>query len=385
MSSTLMLHSSDSQPAGSGDIETDAHPIPYGGRLMFTQSWEDPACDIAALRPQPGDTMFAVTSGGDNVLEFLLSDPGKLIAVDLNPTQTYLLELKMAAFRELSHEEMLHLLGVRSTQTSRELYGRLENNLTDEARAYWSANLSWFDEGLLTRGGFERYFALLRRILRVLVGRKRMEHIFLLTPRRQREFYEDEWNTLRYKLFLRVLCSKWVLSKRLDPSWFEHAEVDSFGQHFTGMANHVLAVLPARSNYFLAQILLGRYLDEKQVPKYLRPENFDTIRDRLDRIEIRTQDVGDALGDLADQSVDTLALSNVFEYSPPELFERSKRSIARVAKPGARLSLRNLLAPRILSDDPTFVVDRELSERLQKADRGFIYSRFQAAIIRRER
>ena len=362
----------------------DVHPVPYGGRLMFTQSWEDPACDIAALRPQPGETMFAVTSGGDNVLEFLLSDPARIIAVDLNPTQSYLLELKMAAFRQISHEDMLHLLGVRSTEASRELYDRLKNTLTDEARTYWSANLSWFDKGLLIRGGFERYFALLRRILRVLVGRKQMEHLFLLTPDRQREFYEGEWNTLRYRIFLRVLASKWVLSKRLDPSWFEHAEVDSFGQHFTGMAHHVFAELPACSNYFLAQILLGRYLDEEHVPKYLRPENFDMIRNRLDRIEIHTQDVGDALADLADQSVDTFALSNVFEYSPPHLFEQSKRSIARVAKPGARLSLRNLLAPRVLSDDPTFVVDRELSEHLQKADRGFIYSRFQAATIRRE-
>ena len=48
--------------------------IPYGGRLMFTQSWEDPACDLAALRPQRGDTILAITSGGDNVLGLLLTD-----------------------------------------------------------------------------------------------------------------------------------------------------------------------------------------------------------------------------------------------------------------------------------------------------------------------
>src|SRR5438045_4090672 len=52
-----------------------AGQLPYGGRLMFTQSWEDPACDRRALRPSPGETIFAITSGGDNVLEFLLTDP----------------------------------------------------------------------------------------------------------------------------------------------------------------------------------------------------------------------------------------------------------------------------------------------------------------------
>ena len=81
---------------------------------MFAQSWEDPACDLAALRPQPGDTILAITSGGDNVLGFLLTDPQQVIAVDVNPAQTYLLELKKAAFRRLTHTNMLVLLGVRA-------------------------------------------------------------------------------------------------------------------------------------------------------------------------------------------------------------------------------------------------------------------------------
>ena len=54
---------------------------------MFTQSWEDPACDLAALAVQPGETIFAIISGCDNVLGFLLADPARVIAVDLNPTQ----------------------------------------------------------------------------------------------------------------------------------------------------------------------------------------------------------------------------------------------------------------------------------------------------------
>ena len=66
----------------------DEVPIPYGGRLMFTQSWEDPACDLAALAPLREATLFAITSGGDNVLGFLLADPARIVTVDLNPTQT---------------------------------------------------------------------------------------------------------------------------------------------------------------------------------------------------------------------------------------------------------------------------------------------------------
>ena len=142
-----------------------------------------------------------------------------------------------------------------------------------------------------------------------------------------------------------------------------------------------VAELPARSNYFLAQVLLGRYLDEVTVPDYLKEENFETIRNRLDRLTAVTADIGEALSALPEESIDCFALSNVFEYSPRELFDRSIAALVRAARPEARLSLRNLLAPRRLAHHPAFVVDAALSVRLRDADRGFIYSSFEAARV----
>lgn len=356
-------------------------PVPYGGRLMFTQSWEDPECDLAALQPAAGEAMFAVTSGGDNVLGFALSDPARIVAIDLNPTQTWLLELKMAAFRSLSHAEVLELLGVR-VGDAWGLYRRLRAGLSDDARRYWDAHRAALDGGLLTAGGFERYFALLRRGVRLVVGRRRVEALFDQSFRSQAEYYARRWNTVRWRATVRILCSRFVLGHRLDPTWFAGAETPSFGAHFEQLARHVLAEIPARTNYFLAQILLGRYLDEAQVPSYLKPEHFTTIRSRLGRIQALTSDVGEALAALPDRSIDCFALSNVFEYSPPELFERCRDQLCRVARPGARISLRNLLAPRRLENDPRFVVDRDAGRRLRLADRGFIYSWFEAARLR---
>jgi S-adenosylmethionine-diacylglycerol 3-amino-3-carboxypropyl transferase len=361
-----------------------SQPLPYGGRLMFTQSWEDPECDLAALRPVAGETLLTVTSGGDNTLGFLLADPARVIALDLNPTQIWLLELKMAAFRRLSHGELLHFLGVRSTDGARDTYRRLRDELSDAARGFWDAHLEWLDEGVLVSGGFERYFALLRRGLRLVVGRRRMAALFAQSGESQAHFFEREWNTLRWRGLVRVLCSRRVLGSRLDPSWFRDAEAPSFGAHFQRLATHVLGELPARSNYFLAQIMLGRYLDEEQVPAYLQVANFEVIRSRLNRIEPLVADVGEALATLPSQSVDCFALSNVFEYSPVELFRRCIGELSRVARPGARFALRNLLAPRRLADDPRFLVDGTESARLCWADRGFIYSHFEAARLRGE-
>jgi S-adenosylmethionine-diacylglycerol 3-amino-3-carboxypropyl transferase len=364
-------------------FEVEPSPAPYEGRLMFTQSWEDPACDIEALRPQPGENLLAITSGCDNVLGFLLTDPARIFAVDINPAQTHLLELKMAAFRRLTHSEMLLLLGIPAGAGAPRLYLRLREELSPAALAFWDAHQAWFDRGLLTQGGFERYFAMLRSLLAFAVGRRCLERLFTLKPQQQREYYDQRWNTWRWRALIRIGCSRFVLGKRLDPSWFVHAEANSFGKHFTRLAEHAIADLPVRPNYFLAQILLGRYLDENTVPEYLRQRNFETIRHRLDRITAVTTDIGAAVDGLAPHSVDCFALSNVFEYSPRALFVRTCEALARVARPGARFALRNLLAPRRLADFPAFHVDATLSARLRDADRGFIYRGFEAARLAR--
>jgi S-adenosylmethionine-diacylglycerol 3-amino-3-carboxypropyl transferase len=350
---------------------------------MFTQSWEDPACDLRALTPRPGERMVAITSGGDNVLEFLLSDPSELVAIDLNPLQNLLLELKIAAIRHLDHDALLELLGVRTPgDRSRHHYQRLRPELGDAARGYWDDNQQIFEQGLLMQGGFEKYHAMLRRVIRVVVGKRRINRLFAIEdPREQRQFFDRQWNGLGWRALLKIGCSRPVLGRRLDPSWFTDQTIADAGSHFAALAEHAIAELPVRPNYFLSMILRGSYLDEESVPAYLRVENHDVIRRRLDRIRMVTDDVAAALEREPSGSIDCLALSNVFEYSPPEIFDRGRAAILRVARPGARFSLRNLLAPRRLADDAAFSIDPELSTALQRADRGFIYSRFEAATL----
>ena len=94
-----------------------------------------------------------------------------------------------------------------------------------------------------------------------------------------------------------------------------------------------------------------------------------------------TADIGEAIEGLAPRSVDCFALSNVFEYSPRSVFERTCTGLQRAARPGARFALRNLLAPRRLADVPAFRVDAALGARLRDADRGFIYAGFEAATL----
>jgi S-adenosylmethionine-diacylglycerol 3-amino-3-carboxypropyl transferase len=357
---------------------------PVFERLLFAQCWEDPRMDVEALRVGPGQTALVVTSGGCTALSLALLGLERVVAVDLNAAQGCLLELKIAGARRLGHREYLELLGARESARRPRLYLEVRGALGARARDYWDRHGRDLERGVLGAGRYERYLGLFRGLLRLMHGRDRIERLCRLNgPEEQRRFYEQEWNTAAWRLFFRVFFSRRVLGAAgLDPAFFTYVEgIPDFGVHFLSLARHALVDLPARGNYFLHQICLGRYLDERALPPYLLSENFGALQDSLDRIEVVTDEVGAVLGRLPDASVDAFAYSNVFEWVPPSAFEAMLRETHRVARPGARLCYRNLLVRRRHPPalDGLFEPDDDVATRLLREDRSFVYSHFEVA------
>src|SRR6201985_1041623 len=65
-------------------------------RLVYTQIWEDPEADLAALGLSGGSTIVTISFGGCNALSYLTADPRRVFAVDLNDAHLALLKLKLA-------------------------------------------------------------------------------------------------------------------------------------------------------------------------------------------------------------------------------------------------------------------------------------------------
>jgi S-adenosylmethionine-diacylglycerol 3-amino-3-carboxypropyl transferase len=364
------------------------HDRPVFGRLLFAQCWEDPALDAEALRVRPGETVLSVTSGGCNTLSLALEGAGHVYAVDMNPAQSALLELKMAGVKTLRHGEYLELLGVRASNRRAVLYARTRPALPPNARAYWDGRRDWLRSGALGAGRYERYLALFRLFLRIVQGRDRIRQLF--EPRSFEErsrFYERGWNRALWRVFFRLFFSRRVLGSRgLDRAFFTYVEeVPDFGHHFLERARHALVELPPAENYFLAQICLGRYRDEQSMPPYLLAENYPALRRAVERIEVVTQELGAFLACLPDNAVDAFNYSNVFEWVPTPVFEKMLRETHRVGRPGARLCYRNLLVrrttPPALRD--RFLSEEELGGRLLLKDRSFVYSHLEVARVRK--
>src|SRR5713226_4287914 len=92
-------------------------------RLVYTQIWEDPEADLAALQLPLGSTIVTISSGGCNALSYLTAQPAQVYAVDLNQAHLSLLKLKLAGIRALStYDEFWQFFGEAAAIANSALY-----------------------------------------------------------------------------------------------------------------------------------------------------------------------------------------------------------------------------------------------------------------------
>src|SRR5258707_7314326 len=92
-------------------------------RLVYTQIWEDPEADLAALRLPVGSTIVTISSGGCNALSYLTAQPAQVYAVDLNEAHLSLLKLKIAGLSGFrSYAEFWQFFGEASSASNAALY-----------------------------------------------------------------------------------------------------------------------------------------------------------------------------------------------------------------------------------------------------------------------
>jgi S-adenosylmethionine-diacylglycerol 3-amino-3-carboxypropyl transferase len=138
-------------------------------RLVYTQIWEDPVADLAALRLPIGSTIVTLSSGGCNALSYLTARPAQVYAVDLNEAHLALVKLKLAGLRAFSdYSDFWQFFGAANSPANSDLYReRLRPLLDAQARAYWDKrNIvgrprhAYFTNGFYRHGMLGRFIGL---------------------------------------------------------------------------------------------------------------------------------------------------------------------------------------------------------------------------------
>lgn len=353
--------------------------------LRYAMVWEDVDLLYTALDIGPADDVLSITSAGDNVLGLLLQAPRSVTALDLNPCQSALLQLKLAALRVLDHDDFLALLGVRDGADRPRLYAAVRPALPEAARAYWDAQPAMIAAGPLMQGRLERYFegwrpAVLHRALPPDAVAACFE---MDDPAVQQAFFERHLAGPDFQAGFEWYFGEEMMGRHgRDRAQFAYADLEA-GPHFYARFRHAFTRLPLRENPYLAAFMTGRLLASVPLPPYLQAAHYERLRALAERVTVVTAEVEAFVDACAAGRFSKGNFSDMFEYMAVPAFAALLGRMRRVFRPGGRLAYWSLLAdrslPAALATAPAGAGYRShdaLAHRLWQRDRAWFYRSF---------
>lgn len=348
-------------------------------KIRYAQCWEDADVLLEGLNIQEGDVCLGIGSAGENCLSMLTKNPAKVIAVDMNPSQLACIELRVAAFKCLSHRELLELIGSRPSEKRDELFKRCAKELSKDVLQFWQEHPEDIQQGIGSAGKFERYFSLFRkRIVPLIHNKQRVQQLLNGDDLDSiRDFYDNHWDSWRWRFLFRVFFSRWMMGRLgRDPAFFSYVE-GSVADRILSRTRHALRELRPSENPYLQWIMTGTH--NRALPHALRPENFDLIRKNIDRLELRLGTVEDVVESEGLNSINRFNLSDIFEYMSVEAATQVLDKIVDATAGNGRIAYWNMLAPRCCPEDwndKRIVRLEELGTKLLARDKAFFYSAF---------
>jgi len=378
----------------------------YSRNLVYNTCWEDPAIDRQALAIGADDTLLAITSAGCNVLDYALLGPREIHAVDANPRQTALLELKIAGIKQLEFDDFFAMFGTGYHADFQNLYRtRLRPQLSGFAAQWWDKRERWFTNpkrsfyfyGLsgLVACGVQWYFRRNKRLgeaMRALIGAQGLQE--------QQAAYDQRVAPLLWNRATDWVISRQFVMSLLGVPYPQRKLVEA--QHAKGLAGfirdaveYVFRELPLRENYFWRLYLTGRY-DRECCPEYLKEPGFRALKQGLvERIHTHTTTVTEFLR-TNETPISRFVLLDHMDWMSsyfPDALREEWDAICLRAAPGARIIMRSAHAQpaylesielgqerRRLRD--LFAFQDETARALQVADRVHTYAGFVIAHAR---
>lgn len=348
-------------------------------RLNYSLGNEDWHVEEQALGVAPGDHVLCVTASGDRPLHLLMTDCAKIISIDMNKIQNFLLDLKLAAISQLDFEKYLAFLGCVPTSHRLEIYKQIRPHLSPDAANHWDENKKMIARGILYQGMVERLTSIVSKFFKVLRGRD-IDTLFSFTDiELQREFVAKKWDTFAlrktFDVLLNTKISKYIIN---DPGLNENIDSSIHqGQYIYQrmimyLENHLACKSP-----LLQLFLIGKITPDAYFP-YLTHDGYNKIRCNINRLQYQTGNIIDYLHNHNPNEIDCFSMSDIASYMPQAVFERLLYGMQHTAKSGARFCLREFMTKRYIPVDlqANFQRNPELEKKLEMEESNFIYRFF---------
>ena len=342
--------------------------------IRYANCWEDADILLEGLSATADSRILSIGSGGDNSFSLLTANPEIVVAVDINQIQLFLIELKKACIKNLSHIEALEFLGFTPSSNRTGFFNQIKTELTAEARNYWEANMNLINNGIIYAGKFEKYFLFFsKKIMPFIHSKKTVLELFTSKSQSEQErLYDERWNTWRWKLLFKVFFSKYVLGKfGRDPEFLKEVKIP-VSDYIYSKAAVQLKSAEAKKNFILHFSVTGSFGD--LLPHYMQKENYNKIKSNINRLKIHYGYAQEAIAHFG--KFNYMNLSNIFEYMDLQTFEKTASGLIKGTAKDGKLVYWNLMVERKISNifPDKAEYQKELSIELTKKDKGFFYN-----------
>ncbi len=370
-------------------------------RLVYTQIWEDPEADLAALQLPLGSTIVTISSGGCNALSYLTAQPAQVYAVDLNQAHLSLLKLKLAGIRAFSkYSDFWQFFGEAASPANAQLYRYWLRPLLDsEARAYWDRRNSigrpryaYFTNGFYRHGMLGRFIGLAHLVAKLA----RVDLAVLLTgdtdlPERIAALARLDW--LFHSPLARMMTRTPALLFSLGIPPQQRALLGAGAPLNEVLHERLLRLInghPNETNYFAWQALHRSYPGpgDRCLPPYLQRSQFARMRNDAGLIIPVHANLRQFLEGLPAREVDAVVLLDSQDWMAPEEIRTLWDTIDRAGGDSVRIIFRTAGTESPLESEELaplreiWLRDDERSDIGFQLDRSGIYGGFHCYVRR---
>lgn len=361
-----------------------------GRRPLYSADNEDTRSEQRALAASTGDLIVCVAAGGGRALSLLAAGGGRFLAVDREPAQLHVLELKAAALDALRYEQLRGFVGLDEERCRLDAYAQLRGGLSHGARRYWDGRASLVRDGILYAGRLETWLARCARLLRsvgMLAWADACASTLDLAQQRAvlAERSEDVDRSERGFAFLMHPAVAWLAMR--DPSFLRSTEGNP-GRYLYRRLVAWAERHPIGDSFLVELIRTGRYDSQGALPLWLTREGSEQARKRLAWMQLVCADLGALPPRLPPARRVLWSLSDVSCWMSERRFHALLGALAGASPPGSRVCFRNLAALRSLPpvtrrarERPYWIPLPDLSAALDRDDASVFY-RFGVAQLR---
>ncbi|GKZ94688.1 hypothetical protein AnigIFM59636_008070 [Aspergillus niger] len=346
----------------------------FGNEYIYAFNWEDPRVDHRLLDIKRDDVILAITSAGDNILNYLQKSPRRVHAVDLNPNQNHLLELKVASFMALGHRDVWKIFGEGKHPEFRKLLiSRLSPHLSSQAFQYWLEHTHIFTsssgKGLYETGGSRHAIKMVRYLFKVFGLESQVQQLCeAQTLAEQRKIWPRIRSVLMSKpLHWAVVGTEWFAWKAAgvprnqrnmivddyfkrnglnkDMKQAKDVSGKSIWEYVVDTLDPVVQeTLISNDNYFYFLCLQGQF-SRRCHPAYLSPKAHVKLSSpgAFDGLRIHTDEINEVIKRIKPRSLTIAVVMDSMDWFDPEGEEASiqAQKLNHALKMGGRILLRS--------------------------------------------